>query len=118
MKPRESVYERTKRMGFIAGPNNRMARARDMAEQASPKPAPAPKEDGGESDGPPNLRDAQETIDTCADCVHFKPSEGEEETAQCAKFKCPVKSYEICDDYSDGADEKGFELGEDDGGGE
>lgn len=104
MKPRESVYERTRRMGFIAGPKNRMAAAVDMGEKSKPTPGkPVSGEEVEEEAAPPNLRDAMETMDSCGSCAHASMPDGGEELKgmQCGKYKCDVQSSDVCDDYSD-----------------
>lgn len=110
MKPMETVYDRSKRMGFIAGPNNRMARNRDLAEaEAGPK-----KPAEGEGEAPPNLHDAGETMDSCASCMNSTTAEGESGLT-CAKYKCPARASDVCDDFDgegEGAEESAADTSE------
>src|SRR5262245_13284674 len=96
-----TVYDRLKKTGYITGPKHAM-----LGQQAdTPVPLDAggdpggmgpddpdvPGSDAAVSGGPPNLRDAQVTPDSCADCGHFNGRD------QCMKFNTNVTPNEVCD---------------------
>lgn len=92
MIPMETVDERTRRTGFIAGPNHRQ-----MSTMDSPQPEPqAPA---------PNYRSGEDGHQ-CMDCAHYDMN-----ARQCQQHNFAAKPLMVCDSF----ESKGEEAAEPEG---
>jgi hypothetical protein len=76
----ETVDERARRTGFIAGPNHRQ-----MSTMDSPKPA--------EESPAPNYRDGEDGSQ-CMNCAHYQFDQ-----RMCSKFNFEAKPLKTCDAF-------------------
>ena len=83
-----TVYDRTKKTGYMTGPNHRMRQAMDAMQP--PPPAASASAEGG---GPPNLRDSGGDPESCGECANFDGRD------TCLKYDSPVSPNEVCDDF-------------------
>jgi hypothetical protein len=80
MGPMETVYERSQRTGFIAGPNNRMVNGSAAKDPAPEAPAP-------------NYRDGEDGSQ-CRDCTHYNF-----DGRMCTKYNFAAKPLMTCDAF-------------------
>lgn len=89
-KPRMTVAERAKMTGYVAGPNHPLLRDKERMMMEK-----------GMTDGPPNLRPAEDDTQSCTYCTHFADG-------QCGKYQRPVRESEVCDSFEvEGEEEDG-----------
>lgn len=117
MSPSDTVYDRMKRTGYLMGSKHRMGPS--MESSAAPPSGDAEDES---SAAPPNLRDAGDSMESCADCVHFEPASAAAgaavgprgnaiggravEGSSCSKYGgYPVTPNQVCDDWEPVAEE-------------
>lgn len=98
--PRETVYERAHRTGYMMGSNHRMGAAFDGV-----KPTPAADmgdESADKQQDPPNLRDSIDTSQCCGTCGNFGYDDGSDSgKSMCDKYHVPVTANQVCDDYEE-----------------
>ena len=100
-----TVYDRMKTNGgYMTGPRHRM--------QAGMEAVAAPESEVDGAAGPPNLRDAGESPDSCGQCVHFEPGDMGDKGSSACKLHGdhPVSANQVCDDF------EGSPEGEEEGG--
>lgn len=95
----DTVYDRAKKTGYMLGSKHRYENA--FEEGAEPE---APEGQSAAEDAPPNLRDAGAAPDTCADCAHSEPGEGEGLICK-LHGDYPVMSSQVCDDFASEGEE-------------
>lgn len=85
----DTVFDRTKRTGYMMGSNHPMNRMESMSPLAP----------NAQAGGPPNHRDSGSEGISCGDCQQF---DGE----QCGKFGVPTSTNMLCDEHEPVAEDE------------
>lgn len=99
---RDTVYDRTKKTGFMMGSNHKMGAAFNMKDSPDKGASPLGDDDdpSGQQQTPPNLRDSIDSAECCGTCANFNPGGGDDSKPVCEKYNdYPVSANQVCDGY-------------------